>query len=50
MLRAAARHTARARPLLARSRLASTVKYVAPDDRWDIINYLRDLNGQGGRK
>ncbi len=23
---------------------------IAPSDRWDLINYIRDLNGQGGRQ
>jgi len=22
---------------------------ISPDDRWDVVNYIRDLNGQGGR-
>ena len=22
---------------------------IPPEARWDIVNYLRDLNGQGGR-
>ena len=40
MLRAAARHTARARPLLARARFASTVKYV--DTTEDFAKTLTD--------
>lgn len=24
-------------------------KRIAPQDRWDIVNYIRELNGQGGR-
>ena len=34
---------------LGRGRMPS-YKRIAPEDRWDIVNYLRDLNGQGGRK
>jgi mono/diheme cytochrome c family protein len=22
---------------------------ISPDGRWDVVNYIRDLNGQGGR-
>lgn len=24
-------------------------KRISPESRWDIVNYIRDLNGQGGR-
>jgi hypothetical protein len=24
-------------------------KRITPMQRWDLINYIRDLNGQGGR-
>jgi mono/diheme cytochrome c family protein len=23
---------------------------ISPDERWDVINFIRDLNGQGGRQ
>jgi hypothetical protein len=23
---------------------------ILPEHRWDIVNYIRDLNGQGGRQ
>ncbi len=34
---------------LGRGRMPSYQR-IAPNDRWDIVNYLRDLNGQGGRQ
>ena len=34
---------------LGRGRMPS-YRRIAPDDRWDVINYIRDLNGQGGRQ
>ena len=24
-------------------------KRISPEGRWDLVNYIRDLNGQGGR-
>ncbi len=33
---------------LGRGRMPS-YRRIPPDGRWDIVNYLRDLNGQGGR-
>ena len=33
---------------LGRGRMPS-YKRIPPDGRWDIVNYIRDLNGQGGR-
>jgi hypothetical protein len=23
---------------------------ITPEDRWHVVNYLRELNGQGGRQ
>jgi mono/diheme cytochrome c family protein len=34
---------------LGRGRMPSYQR-ISPNDRWDIVNYLRDLNGQGGRQ
>jgi len=34
---------------LGRGRMPS-YKRISPQDRWDVINYIRDLNGQGGRQ
>ena len=34
---------------IGRGRMPS-YKRIAPSDRWDLINYIRDLNGQGGRQ
>jgi mono/diheme cytochrome c family protein len=34
---------------LGRGRMPS-YKRISPEDRWDVINYVRDLNGQGGRQ
>ena len=33
---------------LGRGRMPS-YKRILPEHRWDIVNYIRDLNGQGGR-
>ena len=33
---------------LGRGRMPS-YRRIPPDARWDIVNYIRDLNGQGGR-
>ena len=33
---------------LGRGRMPS-YRRISPDGRWDIVNYIRDLNGQGGR-
>lgn len=33
---------------MGRGRMPS-YRRIAPEDRWDIVNYIRDLNGQGGR-
>ena len=33
---------------LGRGRMPS-YKRISPESRWDIVNYIRDLNGQGGR-
>jgi mono/diheme cytochrome c family protein len=33
---------------MGRGRMPS-YRRIAHEDRWDIVNYLRDLNGQGGR-
>jgi len=33
---------------LGRGRMPS-YKRISPEARWDIVNYLRDLNGQGGQ-
>ena len=24
-------------------------KRITPDDRWNVVNYLREMNGQGAR-
>jgi len=34
---------------MGRGRMPS-YKRIPPESRWDVINYLRDLNGQGGRQ
>jgi len=34
---------------LGRNRMPS-YRRIAPEDRWNVINYVRDLNGQGGRQ
>lgn len=34
---------------LGRGRMPS-YRRIAPDDRWAVVNYIRDLNGQGGRQ
>jgi hypothetical protein len=34
---------------LGRGRMPS-YKRIPPQERWDVINYIRDLNGQGGRQ
>jgi mono/diheme cytochrome c family protein len=33
---------------LGRGRMPS-YRRILPEHRWDIVNYIRDLNGQGGR-
>ncbi len=33
---------------LGRGRMPS-YRRIPPDARWDVVNYIRDLNGQGGR-
>ena len=33
---------------LGRGRMPS-YRRIPPESRWDIVNYIRDLNGQGGR-
>jgi hypothetical protein len=34
---------------LGRGRMPS-YRRILPEHRWDIVNYIRDLNGQGGRQ
>lgn len=34
---------------LGRGRMPS-YRRISPSDRWDVVNYIRDLNGQGGPK
>jgi mono/diheme cytochrome c family protein len=34
---------------MGRGRMPS-YRRIPPEDRWDVINYVRDLNGQGGRQ
>lgn len=33
---------------LGRGRMPS-YRRITPEDRWNVVNYIRDLNGQGGR-
>ncbi len=33
---------------LGRARMPN-YRRISPDGRWDVVNYIRDLNGQGGR-
>jgi len=34
---------------LGRGRMPS-YRRISPEDRWNVVNYVRDLNGQGGRQ
>jgi mono/diheme cytochrome c family protein len=34
---------------LGRGRMPS-YRRITPEDRWNVVNYIRDLNGQGGRQ